>query len=340
VVDVRSLVFHSLSAATSPEELKRSSFYASVVDGHVPAVDKAGRRVSLPAREAKFAAERGLRILPNVEALPQAVAPAPPQTVAAAPDAAAPAPRATTKPTAKPKAVAKALEQPAAPTQPAPTPTPPTPATRASAGSAGSSLFCGLTSVALILATIVWVIRRARSAPASKPHTTGGAAPPRKAKSRRRGETEIYARRADTCTDCKRRVRENTQVLWHKELREVRHVDCDAAQRTDEADAFVKLVSRLSNAKGPAARRAVIEAAEGAELSPGRRLQLVLEASRLDTEAALEKVEGLKTKEVKRRRLQEALSLVKGDAVPDEMQADQIALLEAALRTLDAEPAE
>jgi len=335
VVDVRSLTFTSLSGATDREYLKRSGFYATVVDGNVPAVDKQGNRVTLPAREAWFAPQRGLRILPNAEALPQEAAPAvapPPPVAKASPAPAKPAPKVAAK--APPVTAAKptppvAAPRPTSATQPSPAL--PSPASRRASDSGSGGLLCVFLCLAGIVATLVWAVRRSGRAPASS-------APARIAKRKRWGEREIYARRADTCADCQRRVRENTKVFWSKGLREVRHVDCEAAQRTDEADAFVKLVSRLSSAKGPAARRAVIEAAEGVELSPERRLQLVLEASRIDTDAALEKVAGLKSKEVKRRRLQEALASVKGDAVPDEMQADQIALLEDALRTLEAEP--
>lgn len=62
--------------------------------------------------------------------------------------------------------------------------------------------------------------------------------------------------------------------------------------------------------------------------------QLLLEASRLDTDATLEKVESLKSKAVERRRLEETPAMLKGDAVPDALQAEQISLLEE--RTLDA----
>ena len=50
----------------------------------------------------------------------------------------------------------------------------------------------------------------------------------------------------------------------------------------------------------------------------------------------MEKVESLKAKAVKRRRLEETLAMLKGDAVPDALQAEQLSLLEEALRTLDA----
>lgn len=73
-------------------------------------------------------------------------------------------------------------------------------------------------------------------------------------------------------------------------------------------------------------------------VTPEERLQFLLEASRLDTDATLEKVESLKSKAVRRRRLEEALAAIRADDVSDEMQAGQIALLEEALRTLDAEP--
>jgi hypothetical protein len=73
------------------------------------------------------------------------------------------------------------------------------------------------------------------------------------------------------------------------------------------------------------------------DLTPQQRLHLLLEVSKAETEATLEKVDTLKSKAAKRRRLEETLAMIRRDAVPDEHQASQIALLEEALTTLDAE---
>jgi replication initiation and membrane attachment protein DnaB len=147
------------------------------------------------------------------------------------------------------------------------------------------------------------------------------------------------------CSQCVWRVVPDQPIFWNKHTKAARHVDCEAAKRdhaarqeVKKAEAFHALLDRLAIAKGSATRQNIIQRAEKLEITPEQRLQLLLEASRLDTDATLEKVESLKSKAVKRRRLEETLTVLKGDAVPDELQAEQIALLEEALRTLDGEP--
>lgn len=98
-----------------------------------------------------------------------------------------------------------------------------------------------------------------------------------------------------------------------------------------------EVAARLRVAAGPAARRR--ELAQGLRFmeSPQHRQALLLRASTIEVEAVLEKVAGLKTPAVKRRRLQEALDALRADAVPDELQTQQVAWLEAALRDLDGQ---
>ena len=67
------------------------------------------------------------------------------------------------------------------------------------------------------------------------------------------------------------------------------------------------------------------------------RQQLLLESSRIEVEAVLEKIDSLKTDGAKRRNLVAALDAIRADPVPDELQAAEIAMLEDALRELDAE---
>ncbi|WP_244227441.1 hypothetical protein [Corallococcus aberystwythensis] len=157
---------------------------------------------------------------------------------------------------------------------------------------------------------------------------------------------EITANYNGTCTECSSPVVPGQSIYWSKESRTTRHVDCEAARKDDAArqesqrvEALHGLIDRLHSAKGAATRRNVIARAEKLGVTPEERLQLLLEASRLDTDDTLEKVEGLKSKAVKRRRLEEALASIRADAVSDEMQAEQIALLEEALRMLDGESA-
>jgi hypothetical protein len=163
------------------------------------------------------------------------------------------------------------------------------------------------------------------------------------------GEREITAKYADKCTRCTIPITPGTRIYWTKSKSTVRHVDCGAAKQEHEAreleqkkdretDAFFKLLDRLNNAKGSAGRKGVLARAEEQIVTPELRLHLLLEASKLETDAVLEKVAGLKSKAVKRRRLEEALAAIRNDTLPDDMQTQQIALLEEALRTLDAEP--
>jgi hypothetical protein len=103
---------------------------------------------------------------------------------------------------------------------------------------------------------------------------------------------------------------------------------------TDE-EVFRDAVDRLRDASGPAARRNALKRALESLQSDEVRAQLMLEASKVEVDAVLEKVAGLKTPAVKRRRLQEALDAIRADAVDDQLQAQQIAWLEEAIRSVD-----
>ena len=105
----------------------------------------------------------------------------------------------------------------------------------------------------------------------------------------------------------------------------------------DPDEAFHRLLDRVATAKGSATRASLVDRSKGMALTNQQRLQLLLEVSKAETEATLEKVDVLKSKAAKRRRLEETLTMLRADPVPDAMQADQISLLEEALATLDAE---
>ncbi|KFA89966.1 hypothetical protein Q664_31485 [Archangium violaceum Cb vi76] len=89
-------------------------------------------------------------------------------------------------------------------------------------------------------------------------------------------------------------------------------------------------------AKGPAGRRGALKAAFDKLATEEARQELLAEASLIEVTAALEKAASLKTPAAKRRRLEEALAAIREDSVPDELQQQQIAWLEAALRELEA----
>jgi hypothetical protein len=159
----------------------------------------------------------------------------------------------------------------------------------------------------------------------------------------------MNARFKGKCVRCERWFPEGEVIFWNGERKEARHANCEYAawehemrvfQRAEakRKESFLKLLDRVAASKGAATRRAVIERASAMELTADQRLQLLIEASRLDAEQAVEKVEGLKSAVVKRRRLKEALAAIRADDVPDELQAGQIELLEEALAALGEEP--
>lgn len=100
-------------------------------------------------------------------------------------------------------------------------------------------------------------------------------------------------------------------------------------------DVSVRWITKLESQKGPAARRAVLAQALASIVDSKVRDQLLLEASRIEVDAVLAKVEGLKTATAKRRHLQAALDALKADAVADDLQSQQIKWLGDALEELE-----
>lgn len=108
-----------------------------------------------------------------------------------------------------------------------------------------------------------------------------------------------------------------------------------ATRDDDDRATYEKAIAKLEAAKGPATRRTALERALNAIESKYLRDQLVLEASRVEVEAALVKADGLKTASAKRRVLEAALAELLNDPVPDDLQSKQIKWLEEALNELD-----
>jgi hypothetical protein len=105
----------------------------------------------------------------------------------------------------------------------------------------------------------------------------------------------------------------------------------DARARAREEAEFVKWMSKIEGARGPAARRAAVEAGSGAVSQESLRARLHLEGARSEVRAALEKADGLSKSAAKIRVLREATESIGGYAVPA---ADLVALaqpLEAAI---------
>lgn len=104
----------------------------------------------------------------------------------------------------------------------------------------------------------------------------------------------------------------------------------------------VEVVSRSSDkilaAKTPAGRRSALQAGLASLTSPERRQELLAVAARADVEAVIAKAAALKSVKAKRRHLEEALAALRADIVPDELQAQEIALLEQSLDALEVRP--
>jgi hypothetical protein len=98
-----------------------------------------------------------------------------------------------------------------------------------------------------------------------------------------------------------------------------------------DASAYHEALSNVRLARGPTSRANALYAALAKIAQPHVREQLLLEASRLEVQAVLEKVAGLKTKSARVRNLQEAIARLKVDEVPDVLQADELAYLERSL---------
>lgn len=211
-------------------------------------------------------------------------------------------------------------------------------------------LICIGFMVALVV-LLVWGVRRTLKSRTRS--DADDAAPPAKEIKRppkkRFYEKEMSAYRYSECSTCTVRIRPGDRIYWDKYDKRARHADCLAAIAISDAKeekehaarrdaAFTKLLDRLAGAKGTATREALVQRARQLDLSDEQRLQILIEASAHEVDDVIEKVEALKSKTVRRRRLQESLARLRADAVPDELQADQIRIVEEALQKVEAEP--
>jgi hypothetical protein len=110
-----------------------------------------------------------------------------------------------------------------------------------------------------------------------------------------------------------------------------------AAEVAHDNEAYEKCMARMDAAKGPAGRKGALEAGLRSLRQGHMRDRLMLQASRVEVAAALEKAEGLKSKTAKLRTLSEALEALRDDAVPDHLQSDLIRSLEAAIAKIEDE---
>lgn len=101
-----------------------------------------------------------------------------------------------------------------------------------------------------------------------------------------------------------------------------------------ETDAAARASAKIRSAKTSAGRRSALQDGLAVVTSPELRQQLLVEVARAEVEAVLTKASTLKTAKAKRRHLEDALSALRTDSVPDELQAREIAILEQALAEL------
>jgi hypothetical protein len=108
------------------------------------------------------------------------------------------------------------------------------------------------------------------------------------------------------------------------------------AEDPDE-QVFLEAVEKLERQKGSASRRAYLESMTAKLSSRTMREKLAIEASRIEVQAVLDKVDTLKTASAKRRHLTAALESLRADDIPDALQAREIEWLEQALASIDSE---
>ncbi len=94
-------------------------------------------------------------------------------------------------------------------------------------------------------------------------------------------------------------------------------------------------VEAMEAARGPSGRRMSLESGLADLKDEQARRRLLLEASRIEVAAVLDKVDGLKTAAAKRRNLTTAIEALKQDDVPDDLQAEQMRWLQEALDAVD-----
>jgi hypothetical protein len=120
-----------------------------------------------------------------------------------------------------------------------------------------------------------------------------------------------------------------------KAIRAEEEAQYQQAVRAQEEEILRQARAKIEVAKGPAGRRAAVRTGLERLTIQELRNKLLVEASRIEVEAVLEKVDGLKTSAAKRRNLLAALEDLRADEIPDELQAQQIRWLEDALADLE-----
>jgi hypothetical protein len=109
-----------------------------------------------------------------------------------------------------------------------------------------------------------------------------------------------------------------------------------AQQRASmEDELYVALVDRIERAKGPAARRAILEAGLRQLSRVDLLANLRVEAARIEGRAALEKADSLSSPAAKLRTLRSAIDAIAAEPIPEAIRADEVRTLEAAIREVE-----
>lgn len=103
-----------------------------------------------------------------------------------------------------------------------------------------------------------------------------------------------------------------------------------------QRDAALEWISRIESFKGAVARRNALERALAELRDPAARRSVLMAASKIEVAAVLDKVDSLASVAAKRRHLEKAINALQADDIPDELQAEERAMLDAALRALPA----
>lgn len=98
---------------------------------------------------------------------------------------------------------------------------------------------------------------------------------------------------------------------------------------------FLKWIEKLEAAKGPASRKAAIAAALKEIIEPKEQERFLMEASRIEVQIVMDKVDGLKTTAAKKRNLEAAIENLENDDIPDHMQTKEMEMLRNELESLE-----
>lgn len=145
----------------------------------------------------------------------------------------------------------------------------------------------------------------------------------------------LAARWRSVCAVCSGSVLPETMIDWDPETKRVQHADCQASAQLAASVEVQRVLEKIEKATGPVSRRNAL--VDGLTKFPvgEHRTKLLIEAGRIQARAVLDKADSLKSPAAKRRHLTQAIEDLKKDEVADELQREEFAWLEDALKALD-----